>query len=255
MDEIVITELSYIYETNGASVPEPVFNDLSLRIKSEQVTCLVGPSGCGKTTLLNLIAGFLRPSRGVIEQNGKSSDHRIGYIFQRDALLPWRTVRANLGLASELRGIPTATDEPRIADYLSAFNLMPSVLTRYPDELSGGMRQRISIIQSLMADPSLLLLDEPFASLDFYTKLRLENDFRNLVASRGMAAVFVTHDIEEAIAVGDRVVVMGRSPRGIVADLSIDFDGGNRLAPEMVRGHRQAAEYFSRIWTELRDAV
>jgi NitT/TauT family transport system ATP-binding protein len=158
-------------------------------------------------------------------------------------------------LAAELRNSDPALDSERISGYLRAFNLDESVLSKYPAELSGGMRQRISIIQSLMADPSILLLDEPFSSLDFYTKLKLETDFRSLVIARGMTAVFVTHDIEEAIAVGDRVVIFGKSPRGIVHDIRIDFADGPRLSPEAVRSHRQFGEYFSEIWGELRDAT
>jgi NitT/TauT family transport system ATP-binding protein len=255
MDAVAAEGLSYSYEGSEELGLSGVFEDLSIAIAARQVTCIVGPSGCGKTTFLNLIAGFIAPTRGKISIRTDDGRDRVGYIFQQDALLPWRTVRGNVCLAAELRNSDPALDSERISGYLRAFNLDESVLSKYPAELSGGMRQRISIIQSLMADPSILLLDEPFSSLDFYTKLKLETDFRSLVIARGMTAVFVTHDIEEAIAVGDRVVIFGKSPRGIVHDIRIDFADGPRLSPEAVRSHRQFGEYFSEIWGELRDAT
>jgi NitT/TauT family transport system ATP-binding protein len=234
--------------------PYPVIAGMTLEIAAEQVTCLVGPSGCGKSTLLNLIAGLLQPDRGSVRRDA-GVHGRTGYLFQQDALLPWRTVYGNLRLPSELRGIPSAVDTCRICNHLLAFHLDDAILNRYPDELSGGMRQRVALIQALMADPALLLLDEPFAALDVYTRLQLETEFRTMVAAQRMSAVFVTHDIEQAIAIGDRVLVMGSNLRGIVADIAITFGRGERPSPARIRGELSFGEYYTSIWRCLRDAI
>jgi NitT/TauT family transport system ATP-binding protein len=235
---------------------ERVFDRLSLQVSFGEVVSLVGPSGCGKTTLLNLVAGFLRPDSGNIEhRNATNTPRRLGYLFQSDALLPWRTIRANIGLAAEITGIGKDAMDNKILAQLDAFNLDSSVLPKYPGELSGGMRQRIALIQCLMADPHLLLLDEPFAALDFFTRVKLEADIRHLVSDTARAALFVTHDIDEAIAVGDRVVVMGRSPKGVLAEIPIELEGRGKLGPEAVRGHPLFGNYFAQVWSTLRGAI
>lgn len=249
--------LAYAYKTNGDDL-YPVFEGISFDVRHSEIVCLVGPSGCGKSTLLNLIAGFLTPLRGTIRvaAGKQGSKGRVGYIFQRDALLPWRTVKGNLSLADELRREGNQKcGEARIRDYLNVFNLDDSVLEKYPAELSGGMRQRVSIVQSLMTEPDILLLDEPFSALDFYTKLKLEAEFRSMVSGTGKAALFVTHDIDEAIAMGDRILIMGDCPKGVVDEVKIEFDSGSRLSPEAIRGHARFGEYFSRVWDELRERL
>lgn len=253
MSAILIEDLTFSHA--GAHSEAPVFSGLDLRLHRGHVTCLVGPSGCGKSTMLNLIAGFLHPSRGSIRFEACEAEGRVGYIFQQDALLPWRSVRGNLRLPAELQGRPAAGDDARVCQLLGVFGFDESVLDKSPNQLSGGMRQRISIIQALLANPQILLLDEPFAALDFFTRIRLESDFRALVESRGLTAVFVTHDIDEAIALGDRVIVLGSAPRGIVADITIAPDGPSRPDPEAMRGHEQFGRYFSAVWESLRDAV
>ena len=238
----------------GYGPQSPVIAGMTLDIAAEQVTCLVGPSGCGKSTLLNLIAGLLQPDHGSVRRNARLHG-RTGYLFQQDALLPWRTVYGNLRLPSELRGIASVVDTQRIYRLLLAFHLDEAILDWYPDELSGGMRQRVALIQALMADPALLLLDEPFAALDVYTRLQLETEFRTMVATQRMSAVFVTHDIEQAIAIGDRVLVMGSDLRGIVADIPIAFGRGERPSPARIRGEHSFGEYYTFIWRCLRDAI
>lgn len=246
--------LAYAYKANG-DMSRLVFEGVSFDVRRSEVVCLVGPSGCGKSTLLSLIAGFLTPNHGEIHvAAGEHGLGRVGYIFQSDALLPWRTVKGNLSLADELRREGNQErDQAKIRDYLNVFNLDGSVLEKYPAELSGGMRQRVSIVQSLMTEPDILLLDEPFSALDFYTKLKLESEFRAMVSGTGKAALFVTHDIDEAIAMGDRILIMGDSPKGIVNEVKIEFDSGSRLSPEAIRGHARFGEYFSRVWEELRE--
>jgi NitT/TauT family transport system ATP-binding protein len=249
---VMVRDVAFRYG-NSRQDGEHVLQQVSFSLFTGEIICIVGPSGCGKTTLLHLIAGLLNPWQGnvLFPSARNSNDHKIGYIFQFDPLLPWRNVRGNLVLGLEVNGRHRAeVIDEEIADYLDTFNLDMSVLSKYPSELSGGMRQRVAIIQSLMYDPRLLLLDEPFASLDFYTKLRLEGEFWGMVKSRGKAAVLVTHDIDEAIALGDRVLVIGGNPARIVREFLIEFDQGVR-SPDAVRGMSKFAEYFDAIWKEL----
>jgi NitT/TauT family transport system ATP-binding protein len=229
-------------------------NGLSLTINSSEIVCILGASGCGKSTLLNLISGLIKPQAGKIEfSDNRKDNHRIGYIFQDDALFPWRTVQDNLTLACEIKKeISIASAKERIAQYLKTFHLQTEILNQYPSQLSGGMRQRVSIIQSLMFDPGLLLLDEPFAALDFYTKLSLENEFYQLVKGHNKAAILVTHDIDEAIAMGDRVVIMAGGQ--FISQFPIDLGDGERL-PETCRGTPRFAEVYRNIWSELKAVI
>jgi len=230
-------------------------HDLSMDVYEAEIVCILGASGCGKTTLLNIIAGLLVPQSGKIEiASLENHDRAIGYIFQQDALLPWRTVKANLALAEELRGgIFKRGSKDRLLGYMSTFNLKEQILDQFPAQLSGGMRQRVAIIQSLMFDPLLLLLDEPFSALDFYTKLRLESEFRRLVKEQGKAAILVTHDLDEAVAMADRIFIMnldGQLRHEFVIDL-----GEEDHTPESARGTSKFAEYYSTIWSELKSVI
>ncbi len=223
---VEINEVSFQYESQSED-NKTVLKNISFDLREGELLCIVGPSGCGKSTLLSLIAGLLKPGKGKIQFPTKQplGKKPIGYIFQFDALLPWRKVKGNLLLGLELNGGSDSQEtEKAINNYLATFNLDKSILEKYPSELSGGMRQRVAIIQSLMYDPQLMLLDEPFASLDFYTKLRLEGEFWSMVKMRKKAAILVTHDIDEAIAIGDRVLLMGGDPGGIVKEFPINFD-------------------------------
>jgi NitT/TauT family transport system ATP-binding protein len=227
--------------------------NVSLTVGAGEIVCLLGASGCGKTTLLNLVAGLLVQESGTIKIN-EVSGTKIGYIFQEDALLPWRTVEANLLLARDIRRDESATAaKQRIDEHLKTFHLDGSVLRRYPSELSGGMRQRVAIIQSLMFNPQLLLLDEPFAALDFFTKLKLESEFHQLVKTKNKSAILVTHDIDEAIAVADRVLVM--NSRGTISnEFRIDVED-ERWQPENARGLPEFTQYYQPIWKELQSVI
>lgn len=256
-----VAALSYAYPGGAGEkvTARQVVTDISLSLSPAEIVCLIGPSGCGKTTLLNLLAGLLTPTGGRIAYepaagaNGHSA-RRIGYIFQQDPLLPWRTVKKNLLLVAEIRKMDKAgrfAAEQRMRDYLSAFHLKSEHLDLYPAQLSGGMRQRVSIIQSLLFDPQILLLDEPFSALDFFTKSRLETEFQNMVKSERKAAIMVTHDIEEAIAMADRVLLMNRS--GVIChEYKIDFAPQTRVSPEEARGLPKFAEHYSVIWSDLK---
>jgi NitT/TauT family transport system ATP-binding protein len=251
-----ISGLKFAYERSSSQKQEPNYAicDLSFAVKQREIVCILGASGCGKSTLLNLISGLIKPLNGTIEladQNGTAKP--IGYIFQQDALLPWRTVEGNLMLATEISNEVTKADaKERINQYLSTFHLNQEILKQYPSQLSGGMRQRASIIQSLMFNPDLLLLDEPFSALDFYTKLKLESEFYQLVKERGKAAILVTHDIEEAVAMGDRVFIM-KTGGVITREFAIDL--GNDRSPETARGVPAFGDFYRAIWAELQSVI
>ncbi len=247
-----ITDLHFNYGATESGGARAVLANVSLELGPGEIVCLLGPSGCGKTTLLNLVAGLLSPSSGEIRfGQGKSGSARIGYIFQSDALFPWRTVRANLMLARDLQ--KGTSDDEKLHEYLKTFHLDSTVLDAYPNQLSGGMRQRVSIIQALMFEPEILLLDEPFSALDFYTKLRLEEEFHTLAKKHNKSTLMVTHDIDESIAMADRIVIM--SPEGTISNqLAIDF-GEVQVTPEEARGTAKFSHYYNAIWSELRTSI
>lgn len=246
-----ISNLTFGFSDNSA----PVLQNLSIQIAHGEIVSILGRSGCGKSTLLNLIAGLIKSQKGdlvVDGTGGAKASGRIGYIFQEDALLPWRTVAQNLGLATQIGNVSKAQYEADLRDFLSTFHLDQTILEKYPAQLSGGMKQRVSIIQTLLFNPKLLLLDEPFSALDFYTKLCLEAEFYNLVKTKAKTAVLVTHDIEEAIAVSDRVILM--SGGGVIhAEIPIRFQCERN--PESIRGSAEFAEYYRIIWSEFKSLV
>lgn len=245
---LTISSLSF-----GYSKESPVINDVSLSVEAGEIVSILGRSGCGKSTLLNLIAGLTTPLAGEIRIDRHHSRCNIGYIFQEDALMPWRTIEKNLALAQEIGNVPEASWKSSLIELLKRFHLDESILRKYPAQLSGGMRQRVSIIQSLLFNPHLLLLDEPFAALDFFTKLRLEGEFYSFIKDTAKAAVLVTHDIEEAIALSDHVLILNN--RGsIEASISIEFDSSQR-DPEIIRGVNKFGEYYQLIWQQLKSVV
>ena len=192
-----------------------VFDGLSLEVHEGETVCLLGQSGCGKTTLLHLLAGLEEPTDGGVYFRGErveGPDYRRGVVFQEPHLYPWRTVRENVEIGPEMRG--ERANEGSVNELLEMVGLGGSAEAK-PAELSGGMAQRVSLVRTLVNEPELLLLDEPFSALDALTKMELQDDFLNLVEELGITSVFVTHDIEEAVYIGDRVAVMGEQNRGI----------------------------------------
>lgn len=259
-----VVGISFSYVDNKKTT-RSVLRDVSLQLVPGEIVCLIGPSGCGKTTLLNLLAGLLTPGSGQIRHgaggngataSGATPAGGIGYIFQQDPLLPWRTVKQNLLLAAEIRRLKNAARkcmEQRMLAYLKSFHLSSEHLDLFPSQLSGGMRQRASIIQSLLFDPQTLLLDEPFSALDFFTKLRLETEFQQMVKTEKKAAIMVTHDIEEAVAMADRILLMNQD--GVLCHQYSIRLGQTRVSPEEARGLPQFAEYYSRIWADLKTVM
>ncbi|MBX9669073.1 MAG: ATP-binding cassette domain-containing protein [Candidatus Obscuribacterales bacterium] len=247
---LTISGLKFSYQKDASL---PVLNDISLSVRAGEIISVLGKSGCGKSTRLNLIAGLMKPIAGEISINHDKSRCNIGYIFQEDALMPWRTVKANLALAQEIGKVPHQQWQVSLMDLLSRFHLSENILEMYPTQLSGGMRQRVSIIQSLLFNPQLLLLDEPFSALDFCTKLRLEGEFYRFIKDTYRAAVLVTHDIEEAIALSDRVIILNNNGT-IEADISVTFDYCQR-DPESIRGVAEFGEHYRLIWAKLKAVI
>ena len=201
----------------GASFGErPILSDISFDVPAGQFLCIVGPSGCGKTTLLRLIAGLLAPSAGEIVVDGKrvrgpARSRAIVFQDYTKALLPWRTVAGNVALALEAAGVPPSERPDRIAQALRTVKLLAHA-DKYPLQLSGGMQQRVQIARCLAQEPSLLMMDEPFGALDAMTRESLQDEVARLVRESGLTVLFVTHDLEEAIYLGDRVIALRANP-------------------------------------------
>jgi len=225
-----------------------IFDSLDITLYDNQITSIVGPSGCGKSTLLNIIAELDKSYKGTVKRNVKKM---IGYIFQDDSLLPWKSVFENIVLGLKLKR--HVSNKPiQYEKTLREYGLY-EYRDFYPEMLSGGMKQKVALAQMLINEPELILLDEPFSSQDFFEKLRLENLFYKIIKENHLSAILVTHDIEEAIALSDRVVVLSQKPCRIIKDVYLDFrtDGGFML-PEKVRNMASASKYFSDIYQTLK---
>jgi NitT/TauT family transport system ATP-binding protein len=243
-------KLSKSYVTGGKVTP--VIGELSLTLEPGEIVSVVGPSGCGKTTLLNVLCGLLAPDGGEVRWRGarlagQPSD--VGYMLQKDLLFPWRSALANTTLGLEIRKVPRAAAESRARALLDQLGLH-GFADFYPSTLSGGMRQRVALARTLVNDPAILLLDEPFAALDFQTKLLIESDTAKLVRNTGRAVLLITHDIEEAVSLADRVIVLTARPTRVKAvyDITLGEDRTDMIA---AREHPRFADYVRRIWSDL----
>ena len=201
-----------------------VLSDIQLDIHEGEIVCLLGPSGCGKTTLLSAIAGFDTPSAGQVHIDGQTvtrPDPRRMVIFQEYGLFPWLTVQDNVLFGLKAQGVPANEAKERSAHYLRLVGLSAYGQT-HPHQLSGGMKQRVAIARALAVRPDVLLMDEPFGALDAFTRYRLQDELLRLLERGGLTVVLVTHDIDEAIYLGDRVVLMAPDPGRIQESLAID---------------------------------
>lgn len=222
-----------------------VLDSINFQIKPGEFVCLLGPSGCGKSTLLNIIAGFIKPSAGyvMIDQNQvtKPGADR-GFVFQQYSLLPWKTTFQNVELGLKIKGMPKAEREDMVGEYLNLVGLGKH-RNAYPAQLSGGMKQRASIVRALVNSPSVLLMDEPFAALDAQTRHMMQELLLNIWETLKTTVVFVTHDIEEAVLLGDRIFVMGVQPGHIKAEIPIPLKRprhvDDTLTPEFTQLNRQ----------------
>ncbi len=231
--------------------PVVAVDDVSLSIDEGEFVSIVGPSGCGKTTVLNQLTGLLPQQTGRIDILGKApfaGNPDLAYMLARDCLLPWRSALDNARYGMELRGVPPDAAEARALGLLERVGLK-GFEQHYPKALSHGMRQRCALARTFCLDSPILLMDEPFGALDAQTKLNLEDQLLQLCQATRRTAVFVTHDLAEAVALSDRVIVMSARPGRIVADVKIDL-----ARPRSVRALQKSPEFhalYARVWTEL----
>ena len=230
----------------------PVIADLSFTLEAGTIVSIVGPSGCGKTTLLNVLSGLIPPSAGSISWYGqplRGMPSQVGYMLQKDLLFPWRTALANVMLGLEIKG--AARDDARQRAHVLLDQLgLHGFATHYPATLSGGMRQRVALARTLVNDPQVLLLDEPFAALDFQTKLVIEGDTARLVRSQHRSVLLITHDIEEAVSLSDRVIVLSHRPTRIRSVYDVEL-GADRTDMMAARDSKNFTEYVRSIWRDL----
>ena len=249
---LVAERVSKAYDDGWTSVP--VIADLSFTLEAGRIVSIVGPSGCGKTTLLNVLSGLIPASGGSIRwygeplRGGRPGGH-VGYMLQKDLLFPWRTALANVTLGLEIAGV--GGDEARQRAHVLLDQLgLHGFAQHYPATLSGGMRQRVALARTLVNDPPVLLLDEPFAALDFQTKLVIESDTARLVRDSHRAVLLITHDIEEAVSLSDRVIVLSHRPTRIRAIYDIELEG-DRADMMAARDSRGFTDYVRSIWRDL----
>jgi NitT/TauT family transport system ATP-binding protein len=233
-----------------------VLDAVDLNVAAGEFVSVVGPTGCGKSTLLNLAAGLLEPSAGSVEVFGKplvGVNRQAGYMFQSEALMPWKNALANVTLGLELRGMGKSAANDLGRDWLRRVGL-GSFEERFPYELSGGMRKRVSLAQTLVLDPDIILMDEPFAALDIQTRQLMENEVLELWNAKRKAVLFITHDLDEAIALSDRVVVLSAGPgTRPIGNFRIGLDRPRDVAA--IRALAEFARLHATIWDCMKDEV
>ena len=222
-----------------------VLSHVSFSLKPHEIIAIIGPSGCGTSTLLNLVSGLIEPSEGQVTLNA-----RMGYMFQTDHLFSWRTVKDNVLLGLEITHTKTKENVKYAIDLLEKYQL-GEFLHHYPQELSGGMRQRVALIRTLVLKPEVLLLDEPFSALDYQTKLLVLDDVYRIIHEEKKSAIIVTHDISEAISFADRVIVLSSRPSSIQASIPIDLHLQEEKTPIKARKSKEFPVYFDKIYKEL----
>jgi NitT/TauT family transport system ATP-binding protein len=230
--------------------------NVDLHVGAGEFVSVVGPTGCGKSTLLNMAAGLLTPSAGNVAVFGEpltALNRRAGYMFQTESLMPWRTALANVSAGLEFRGTPLKEATAQAQDWLARVGLA-GFGDRYPHQMSGGMRKRASLAQTLVLDPDIILMDEPFSALDIQTRQLMENEVLQLWQAKRKAVLFITHDLDEAIAMSDRVVVMSAGPASHpMGEFVIDIPRPRDVAE--IKSTPRFRELHAGIWDVLRAEV
>lgn len=245
-----LNHVGYSYHTMQGETP--ALNNINFTVFKGEFVSIVGPSGCGKSTLLSLLSGLLEPEHGSILLYGQKLFHTgngdIGYMLQHDHLFEWRSIERNVLLGPEIQKKNTPQKKEAVLDMLKTYGLYKFKDAK-PSQLSGGMRQRAALIRTLALDPKLLLLDEPFSALDYQTRLTVSDDIGSIIKKENKTAVLVTHDLSEAVSLGNRVVVLSKRPATVKAIVSIDFPSA--LSPLERRNSPEFKDYFNTIWKEL----
>jgi ABC-type nitrate/sulfonate/bicarbonate transport system ATPase subunit len=222
--KLVLDEVAMTFLTGGKAFE--ALSPVSIQVGRGRFVSLIGPSGCGKSTLFNIVAGLLAPSRGTVRVDGEDVTGLVGgvgYMLQKDLLLPWRTVLDNVALGMEIRGAKLAAARAKALPYLERYGL-GGFEYRYPSALSGGMRQRAALLRTLLIETDIILLDEPFGALDALTKQRMQEWLLTLWSDFGKTIVFITHDVEEAVFLSDEIFMMAARPGRVVDHLTVPLD-------------------------------
>ena len=251
---IPLLELSNVhYSYHELSGETKALENISFTVNPGEFIAIVGPSGCGKSTLLSIIAGLIYPEAGTISLDGKSltcAKTRIGYMLQKDHLFEWRSILGNVLLGLEIQNRIDEQSKNKAIEMLSTYGL-ESFIDAKPSQLSGGMRQRAALIRTLVLEPDLLLLDEPFSALDYQTRLNVSDDIWKIIKKEEKTAILVTHDLSEAVSMADRVLVFSSRPGTLIKDLSVTFEGLTENTPMNRRNAAEFKSYFNLIWKEL----
>jgi NitT/TauT family transport system ATP-binding protein len=233
--------------------PELVaITDISFRVMPRELVAVVGPSGCGKSTILNLTAGLDAPSAGTVKVSGEQvtgPNAHVGFMLQKDLLLPWRSIVRNVEFGLEARPVSRKERRERALSELKRCKL-EGFADHYPYQLSGGMRQRAALARTLAIRPDIVLLDEPFSALDAQTKMLLQKSFAQTIAESGVTTLLITHDLAEAVAMSDRILVMSDRPGRIIEEIAIDLP--DRSNPIARRAHPRAGQYIARLFELLK---
>ena len=222
---------------------------LSFNCQEGEFISIIGPSGCGKTTILSMIAGLITPSSGLISIDGDNSSQKdgLGYMLQKDHLFPWRTIEKNILLPLEIKKINNKANREYALLLLEKYGLK-EFKNNFPDQLSGGMRQRVALIRTLVSNPKLLLLDEPFSALDYQTRLSVCDDVYKIIKAEQKTAILVTHDISEAISMSDKIIVLTDRPAKVKSIFKPDLSNASPLER---REQPEFSFWFEKIWREL----
>lgn len=252
--KFVVSSLKHAFG-NDSDAPLPVIDDINFSVRPFEFVAVVGPSGCGKSTLLNIMSGLLSPQTGSVTIDGRKLTGitpSIGYISQSDSLLPWRTALANVELGMELRNVPRKERRDKAMALIRQADLT-GFENAYPYQLSGGMRKRVDIIKILAMDPEIIFMDEPFASVDVFTREMLQTYILSLWQTTQRTVLFITHDLTEAIMLSDRVLILTKRPARVKAEHPVTLP--RPRVPGELRFNPSFIELHKRIWDDLQDEV
>ncbi len=243
-DILIIKNLSKIYHTQKSEIP--AIKDLNLNIKEGEFVAIVGPSGCGKTTLLSILCQLEQKSQGeIIYTQGKQ---KMGYMLQNDTLFPWLNILDNTLLGLKVEKNINKENINKVINLLETYGLK-DFIKKYPNNLSGGMRQRVALIRTLATNPNILLLDEPFSALDYQTRLAVSDDVWKIIKKEKKTTIMITHDIAEAISMADRIIVLTNRPSKVKSIYTIEMQ--NKQNPINNRKQKEFQYYYDKIWKDI----
>ena len=248
---ITVENLDKRYRTAAADVV--AVENVSFTVRQGEFVALLGPSGCGKSTILNMVAGLLPKSGGGIHIDADEVvqgqvNRKVGYVFQRDTVFPWRTVEANIGYGLEIAGVPKAERAAKVARAVETAGLA-GFEKSFPRQLSGGMRQRVALMRTLIMEPEILLMDEPFGALDTHTKLEMHKTLLEIWERERQTVLFVTHDLGEALTLASRIILLSARPGRLKEDFTVPFD--RPRDPVALRATEEFGHLYSHIWNSL----